>query len=584
MNLLVLSRHLSFHARGDAAFVWHGLTGDVAEMSRDVVALLLAFSPAADSRDVVKNPPAGLPPHLVEQYVDILRSRRFLVVSPSRGNPDETSPLLQGFPRVPRGAIFHHAEGQGPDDPPRITVYGRDGQKLVLDPVTARLFDRCNGERTLGQVLADAGPDAIDPLLRLARADFAAIKILAKKVSEGGVRLNPAADSTMPYPEIPDVRAFAAGADGPGPAPGDLRAYHTRAIADAEAQFEEKETTLSHLFHDPHPSLRGRTWGAALADGLLFKGALKSCAGRKARLLEVGGGLGYVGKALREALSAKGDHGATGLLAVNVDLSPALAQAQKRRGLAVARGDALKLPVKPESLDLIVANEMAGDLGTSLDLTSLQAPPAPPKAEAPAEPDEPPAPDAPAAQVSGEAAAHVAAVAAQAQGAPPEEQRPRFKNDGALELVRQAAAALAPGGMLFLSEFGDPKANPVKSDHLDHDEWSIRFDDLKAEAQRLGLHARVHPIADLVSLDGAEQALSTTRASYAAIKALFADHGITLTKRAWLRREIEALCAGKLDLSQVRGLLWAPLGERTMGLSPRQFFCLIATRQERTLH
>ena len=48
MALLAMSRHLSFHARGDAAFAWHGLTGDVAEMSRDVLALVLAFDPRAD--------------------------------------------------------------------------------------------------------------------------------------------------------------------------------------------------------------------------------------------------------------------------------------------------------------------------------------------------------------------------------------------------------------------------------------------------------------------------------------------------------------------------------------------------------
>ena len=35
MTLIALSRYVSFHAKGDAVFAWHGLTGDVAEMSRD---------------------------------------------------------------------------------------------------------------------------------------------------------------------------------------------------------------------------------------------------------------------------------------------------------------------------------------------------------------------------------------------------------------------------------------------------------------------------------------------------------------------------------------------------------------------
>jgi hypothetical protein len=143
---------------------------------------------------------------------------------------------------------------------------------------------------------------------------------------------------------------------------------------------------------------------------------------------------------------------------------------------------------------------------------------------------------------------------------------------------------LAPGGVLYLSEFGDPKADPVRSDHLDHDEWSIRFADLQAEATRLGLGARVLPVSEVINLDVNPLALSTTRASYAALKVLFAEHGIDLTKRAWLRTELEALCAGKLDLTQVQGLQWAPLSERTLGLATKQFWCLVATKKDRVLH
>ena len=551
MALLSLSKNLSFHARGDAAVVWQGLTGDVAEMSRDVLALMLAFSPAAEENVVARAPPAGLTKQQVEEFVPILRARRFLILQPAGGQKsDEISPMLAGYPRVPRAAIFKRvpgAEGQ----PPEITVYGR-GSALRLDPVTAALFDRCSGERTLGQVLGDAGPQAIEPLLRLCRADVAALKILAKKVSEGGVQLNPAADSTMPYPELPDLRAYAAGGPAPGASPHDVRAYHAR-IADAEKQFDETETTLSHLFREPHPSLKGRTFGQALASGLIERGAFRhSIKNRPLRVLEVGGGLGYVGKAMREQLS-KAPECAAGLRAINLDLAPALARAQQQQGLAVARGDALSLPVQPESLDLIVANEMAGDLGTGPESAEAAA-----AAQGPEGASKEPPPEAP--------------------------KGPRMVNHGALALVREAAAALAPGGVLYLAEFGDPKADPVRSDHLDHDEWSIRFADLQIEATRLGLGARVLPVSEVINLDVNPLALSTTRASYAALRVLFAEHGIALGKRAWLRAELEAATAGKLDLAQVHGLQWAPLSERTLGLATKQFWCLVATKKDRVLH
>jgi len=480
MALVAMSRHLSFHARGDAVFVWHGLTGDVAEMSRDVLALLLAFDPRADEAEVKEAPPAGLARELVEEFVPVLRSRRFLVASAPRGQSiDEYSPLLAGYPRVPRNAVFHRRGNQ-------VTVYGR-GTPMELDARTASLFLRCDGERTLGQVLGDAGPAALPPLLRLARADVAALKILAKAVSHGGVALNPAAESTMPYPELADARAYAAG--DPPRAGGSDR---------AAAEPEEHETTLAHLFRAPHPALKGRTFGAALAEGLLRRGALQHVKGRPARVLVDGGGPGELAAALCDALS---------------------------RSVPVARGDA-PLPAPDESLDLVVSNETAGGLDTA------------------AEGD-------------------------------------RIVNRGALQLVRDAAAALAPGGTLVLSELGDPKADPVRSDHGD---WSVRFADLQSEATRLGMRAQVLSLSELLSLDGAPQALSTTRASFGALRALFAAQGLQLTRRAWLRSEIEELCAGKLDLSEVYGLQWAPLGERTLGLSPRQFWVLLAHKPERVLH
>src|SRR5439155_14049695 len=166
VTVLAMSQYLSFHARGDAAFVWHGLTGDVAEMSRDVLALLLSFDPP---RDDPQDPPASLSRDQASEFAGILRARRFLVQTSGQRRPDEISPLLAGFPRVPRGAVFQRKDDE-------VILYTRAGKALPLDAVTSSLFLRCNGDRSLGQVLGDAGPSALEPLLRLARADVAALK------------------------------------------------------------------------------------------------------------------------------------------------------------------------------------------------------------------------------------------------------------------------------------------------------------------------------------------------------------------------------------------------------------------------
>ncbi len=456
VTLLALSRYVSFHARGDAVFAWHGLTGDVAEMSRDVLALLLAFDPPADEGQVA---PEGLTKDQVQEFCGVLRSRRFLVHAGAGGQrPDEMSPLLAGIPRIPRVAVWEEA-------PDGITLYTRSGEALKLAPVTAELFSRCNGERSLGQVLGDAGPQALPDLLRLARADVAGLKILAKPASQGGVQLNPAAESTMPYPELADARAYAKGASTPQPK-------------------AEDETTFASLFAQPHKCLGNRSYAQAVADELSRRGAFKEVRGREARALSLGIDLG---EALRKHVPG-----------VKVEANIALLH-------------------ESEAFDAIVASEIGLQLGFS-----------------------------------------------------------DGKNSGAIALVRDAASALAPGGVLFVADFGDPKAEATPQ--------SIRFADLQAEATRLDLGARVVPLIEAISLDANDLALSTTKASFPALRALFAAHGLDLARRAWLRSEIEKLAEGKLDLTRVHGLQWAPLSERALGLSPKQFWALVAQKPERVLH
>ena len=446
MTVLALSPHLSFHARGDAAFVWHGLTGDVAEMSRDVLGLLLSFDPPRDEATAAQ---LELSPAQAEEFVGILRARRFLVQTGSQRRLDEMAPLLAGFPRIPRAAVFERGD--------RVTLYTRAGVAIELDPLTSRLFLRCDGERSLGQVLGDSGPQALGALLRLARADVAALKILAKPVSQGGVQLNPAAESTMPYPEIPDVRLYAAG----GPAP---------------QQKVAEDATFASLFQDPHPSLDGQTYAQALASELRRRGA-------------------FAGSPPFQVLS----------------LGLALELPDARVETNIARVQ------EPESYHAVVASEIGAQLGFS-----------------------------------------------------------ERKNSGLLRLVSDAASALAPGGVLIVADYGDPKADATPQ--------SVGFGDLHRQAEQSGLGARVVPLAEVLNLDVNVQALSTTRASLPALQALFAAHGLSLPRRAWLRSEVEKLAEGKLDLSTVHGLQWAPLSERALGLSPRQFWALVATKPGRTLH
>jgi len=150
------------------------------------------------------------------------------------------------------------------------------------------------------------------------------------------------------------------------------------------------------------------------------------------------------------------------------------------------------------------------------------------------------------------------------------------KNSGLLRLVTDAAEALAPGGVLIVADHGDPKAGATPD--------SISFADLLTRATQSGLRGRVVPLWEVLDLDVNAQALSTTRASFPALQALFAANGLALTRRAWLRSEIEQLARGKLDLSTVHGLQWAPMSERALSLVPKDFWALVAVKPPRTIH
>src|SRR5439155_1516149 len=178
-----------------------------------------------------------------------------------RGLEEEGAPpfdLARHRPYVPRHAVY---ERHGDD----VVVYGRAAAVTV--PRAARPLARADGTRPLGELAPRSRWPA---LLRLCEADLAALKLLPP-----GQGIPSWAESTMPWPAV-DPHAWSAGmplrsTGAAAPDPGDLAAYHDH-ITDAAAQFDDTETTLSHLFREPHRALGGATFGARLAEALVRRG------------------------------------------------------------------------------------------------------------------------------------------------------------------------------------------------------------------------------------------------------------------------------------------------------------------------
>ncbi|MDB4958686.1 MAG: hypothetical protein JWO36_6255 [Myxococcales bacterium] len=547
------SNHLSWFAHMGAVYLFHDLYGYLMQMSPDIADLIEAFEGGADTEETI----AYFKPRFTDadprQFVDVLLAHAVLIDP----NEDEIEGVWAFVPIKNKWNVWQRRE----DRMTLWTAWGeRPVQQIFLDPEETKIWDAIDGEKRLIEMRHHHDNAKIISLVRrLVHNDVQALKmsmmpwaIYAKRPAMAPPYLS----STMPYP------AWKPGT--PVPPAADLTDYHLEHIAQADAQFDHHETTLSHLLRVPHPALAGRTYGQALTDALLPR--LPESA---LRVLEIGAGLGYVARDVIARLTAAGrkvDY-------TIVELSPALAAAQQERlgtGAKWVMGDVLHAQLPDGAFDLIISNEMVGDLpakqlsrtdlGLALDGTG----------------------NADRDKLRGYSA--IAADYINVDDAP----EPLYLQTGAYELVAKIAKWLAPGGTAIVTEFGELAAWPRLSTHLDHPELSTNFGHLHQVARGAGLDAKVEFVMDLIDLDRSQQGLATTRSHFRALRALAEDAGIDLPKIGYTHELLEQACApagasvshlpGKLDLATVGDLRWDKIEDRLMGLVPHEFKALLATK------
>lgn len=551
------SQHLSFFSRRDAVYCHHDLTGELTGMSADLRDLIVAFGDGAEAADVLRattvvDAPRG------HEFVETLSRLGILVGR----NADERERVASMVPVIGRWACFV-------DERAGVTVVrGRNlsttPELVRLDSWQSRLWRAIDGERNVQEVAAhldgqprDGRPRpgtlrrVIDTFSHWTHADQQWLKLSPTPLSyhRRGLPRPPWLESTMPYPRLADdaqpVDPFATGDGGV-----DNRGYHREAIEDASQQFEDRETTLAHLFRWPHPALAGRRFGEALVDRWRDAGRWPRGA---TRIVETGAGTGELAAAALARLPVATHPNVRWTI---LEISPALAAAQRAR--LTEQGDRVEVRVcdveevdlGEGTIDVLVSNEMAGDLRSDwLDRDDLT-------------------------KASATARALLERHGIDLGDAP----KSFWLNSGAIALVERAARALAPGGMLWLSEFGHRDAWPVESTQLDHAEVSLHFGVLAKVARQLGLSCEIVDVVDLIGLDESVDALSTTSTFFRNLRALAAARGVTIDKRAWTRDALTDALGDALPLHRVGNLRFQPIGERVMGLRPREFLALLATR------
>jgi SAM-dependent methyltransferase len=333
--------------------------------------------------------------------------------------------------------------------------------------------------------------------------------------------------------------------------------YYRHEVGDADAQFDHEETTLSHLLRVPHPALRDRTYGQALVDALLANGKVPE---GTVRVLEIGAGLGYVAK---DVIARLTENGRTVEYTI-AELAPSLAAAQQERiGKDKATwviGDVLDAKLPNDSFDLILSNEMVGDLpGMQLTRDDIGIPPEGGNAD----------------RDKIRTFSRLAADRGLNLDDAPEQ---FYLMTGAIELVEKIGNWLAPNGTAVITEFGDVAAWPKLSTHLDHPELSTHFGHLHQAARGAGHEAKIEFVIDLLDFDREQTGLATTRSHFRALRALASDVGVDLPKIGYTPALLAHTVGDKLDLATVGELRWDKIEDRLMGLVPHEFKALIVSR------
>lgn len=526
MSELTASRRVVALGHMGEVYLYHQLWGYILKMSPDVYDLWSAFEGGAEKAFICRRFESQLTGQGPSELIDILVQFRCL----DEPGADELEDALDGVPVKGKWNVWRRG------DDGAITLWTAWGDRPEaqhsLSLAETAVWDAIDGETKARALAADHGRDVVISVIkRCVALEVQALKLSPVPLSVFGGRHKwpPYLTSTMPYALL----------DGVVPGIPELAEYHRERIRDPSAQFDHKETTLAHLLRRPHLALAGRRYGEALIEGLVGRGF--DIHSGPMRILEIGGGLGDLAAAVIDELAGGGAEPRYQI----VELAPALAECQRARltdyPVEVTEADVLAVDLPTGAFDLVIANEMIGDL------------PATPLADA---------------------GAWVERYGLDVEGAPED----TVLTTGAFRLIELIDEWLAPGATAVITEFGERSVFPKLSTHLDHPELSAHFGHLESVARGLGLDAEMVFSMDLIDLDRDREGLATTRSYFRALTALLADVGVTLEKIGYTREMFDELVGEPLAPGSYGDIYFDRIEDRLMGLVPHEFKALVAVK------
>ncbi len=573
---LTLSRHLSYFHQHGRLYAYHDLFGFLMGMSPDIVGLLEFH------RDVARGP-AEVDAHfgrhftrsVLGEFMSILEDHACLVDP----DIDEPARLWRSYPVRARWVVYDKTAG--------MTFWrawrGADPVAETVPGWAAATWEACDGN-TSGRDLYDKldAPPTEEEFLRViggwVHHDRQYLRMSRIPVTRYGAEWKWPSylRSTMPYePWTPGQELAPDPLEALGVPVLPPHGYYEHGVADAGEQFDEVETTLSHLLREPHVLLGGATFAARVGECLSARDLLSN---NTRNIVEVGAGQGHLAAGLlcwmRDAHTAGWD----ALRYTIVDLAPTLRDRQRATLEAAGVLDKVDwiagnvedpdTPI-PEA-DFLICNEVVGDFTTvklnrSLVGVGTAAGEEPPDEETKTPPTE----------LSEKIVAMAEANDVRFLDAPEE----FYVNLGAWEFVARLAEVIRPGGGAWITEYGEYARYPRASTHLDHIEFSIHFGHLQKVAIGAGFNTELAYVQELIGFDRQARALASTRSWYGALRAMLATHDVHLGKAAYTDEMFRDAIEEKVSLADIGDVRFESADERCMGLLPHEFKALILSRR-----
>jgi hypothetical protein len=572
---LLLSRHLSYFHQHGRLYVYHDLFGFLMGLSPDIVGLLEFH------RDVARGPSevdAHFGRHFTRsvlgEFMSILENHACLVDP----DIDEPARLWRSFPVRARWVVYDKTAG--------MTFWrawrGAQPQAETVPGWAAAVWEASDG-LTSGRDLYDQldAPPPEDEFLAMlggwVHHERQYMRMSRIPVSRYGAEWKWPSylRSTMPYePWVPGQELEADPLEPLGVPVLPPHDYYEKEITDAGEQFDEVETTLSHLMREPHELLGGATFAQRVAESLASRDLL----GDVTRdIVEVGAGQGHLAAGVLSFMRDNHPNGWEGLSYTIVDLAPTLRERQRATLDAAGvldkvrwvAGNAEDPNTELPPADVLLCNEVVGDFTT----VKLNRPLVGVGSAAGDEPAEEEA-EATPTELSEEIVKLAEAYDIRFLDAPEE----FYVNLGAWQFVARLAEVVRPGGGAWITEYGEYARYPRASTHLDHIEFSIHFGHLQKVAIGAGFEAKLEYVQELIGFDRNAKALATTRSWYVALRAMLATHDIHLGKSAYTDKMFAETLGTKLALSEIGDVRFESADERCMGLLPHEFKALILRR------